>query len=103
MVRFIKLFRSRVWMAYAAALFMAASFLASGVNAQPTATAKAAKEGAVFLKAFYALDEPRFHCVDIPGHRDRVNVKAALVVHTCKEDIWNLDERFDPSAILRGS
>ena len=25
---------------------------------------------AVFLKAFYPLDEPRFHCVDIPGHKD---------------------------------
>jgi hypothetical protein len=58
--------------------------------------------GAVFLKAFYALDEPRFLCVDIPGPRSRVNVAAALVVHTCKEGIWNLDERFDPSAISTG-
>ena len=22
-----------------------------------------------FLKAFYPLDEPRFHCIDIPGHK----------------------------------
>jgi len=56
----------------------------------------------VFLKAFYPLDEPRFHCVDIPGHRSRVNTAAFLVVHTCKEGIWNQDELFDSSAISKG-
>lgn len=50
---------------------------------------------AVFLKAFYSLDEPRFHCVDIPGHKDRVNVGRPLSVHTCKEGIWHKDELFD--------
>ena len=31
-----------------------------------------------------------------PGNRDRVRTTAALVVHTCKEGIWNLDGQFDP-------
>ncbi len=53
----------------------------------------------VFLKAFYPLDEPRFHCVDIPGHRDRVNVARPLTVHTCKEGIWHKDELFDPASL----
>ncbi|MED5579386.1 MAG: RICIN domain-containing protein [Nitrospinota bacterium] len=56
----------------------------------------------VFLKAFYALDEPRFHCVDIPGHKERVKLNAALVVHTCKEGIWNKDELFDFMSISKG-
>ena len=56
----------------------------------------------VFIKAFYPLDEPRFHCIDIPGHRDRVRTTANLLVHTCKEGIWNLDEQFDPAAVAKG-
>ena len=56
----------------------------------------------VFIKAFYPLDEPRFHCIDIPGHRDRVRTTAALLVHTCKEGIWNLDEQFDPAVVRKG-
>jgi hypothetical protein len=59
-------------------------------------------EGERFLRAVAPLDELRGLCVDIPGHRDRVNVSAALVVHTCKWDIWNLDERFDAPAFARG-
>ena len=64
--------------------------------------AQAAGKDVVFMKAFYALDEPRFHCVDIPGHRSRVNTAAALVAHTCKEGIWNLDGHFDPAAVAKG-
>ena len=56
----------------------------------------------VFLKAFYPLDEPRFHCVDIPGHRQRVNVERPLSVHTCKEGIWHRDEIFDLSGVADG-
>ncbi|MBK20272.1 MAG: hypothetical protein CMM52_15685 [Rhodospirillaceae bacterium] len=56
----------------------------------------------VFLKAFYPLDEPRFHCVDIPGHKSRVNTSRALTVHTCKEGIWHKDELFDPAALKNG-
>ena len=64
--------------------------------------AQAANKDVVFIKAFYPLDEPRFHCIDIPGHRDRVRTTAALVVHTCKEGIWNLDGQFDPAAVGKG-
>ena len=64
--------------------------------------AQAAGKEVVFIKAFYPLDEPRFHCIDIPGHRDRVRTTAALVVHTCKEGIWNLDGQFDPASVKKG-
>ena len=64
--------------------------------------AQAAGRDVVFIKAFYPLDEPRFHCVDVPGRRSRVNTEAALVAHTCKEGIWNLDEHFDPAAVKKG-
>lgn len=47
-----------------------------------------------FLKSFYTLDEPRFFCVDIPGHKSRVNTSRPLSVHTCKEGIWHRDEIF---------
>ena len=65
-------------------------------------TAARAQSTPVFLKAFYPLDEPRFHCVDIPGHKDRVNVKRPLLVHTCKEGIWHRDELFDANALMQG-
>ena len=56
----------------------------------------------VFVQAFYPLDEPRFHCIDIPGHKDRVNIERALTVHTCKEGIWHQDEIFDFGAVSEG-
>lgn len=61
-----------------------------------------AQTAPVFLKAFYPLDEPRFHCVDIPGHKARVNVERPLSVHTCKEGIWHKDELFDLVALKQG-
>jgi hypothetical protein len=59
-------------------------------------------EHGVYLKAALPLDEPRHLCLDIPGHGGRVNVKRDLSVHSCKEGIWNLDERFVKSAISSG-
>lgn len=59
-------------------------------------------ENGVFLKAALPLDEPRHLCVDIPGHGSRVNVTRDLVVHSCKEGIWNLDERFVKFSIAAG-
>ena len=56
----------------------------------------------VFVKAVAPLDEPRGLCLDIPGHRSRVNVDAPLVVHTCKWGLWNFDERFDGDALANG-
>jgi hypothetical protein len=62
----------------------------------------AAHAETVFLKAFYPLDEPRFHCVDIPGHKSRVNTARPLSVHTCKEGIWHKDELFDLTFLKQG-
>jgi hypothetical protein len=62
----------------------------------------AAEENPVFLKAFYPLDEPRFHCVDIPGHKARVDTSRPLTVHTCKEGIWHRDQLFDAAALKDG-
>lgn len=56
----------------------------------------------VFILSAAPLDEPRGLCLDIPGHRDRVDVGRNLVVHTCKRDVWNLDERFAAAAFDRG-
>ncbi len=56
-------------------------------------------ENGVFLKSALPLDEPRHLCVDIPGHKDRVRVNGYMMVHTCKEGMWNLDERFEKSSI----
>jgi len=56
----------------------------------------------IFLKAFYPLDEPRFLCVDIPGHKERVNVNRPLTVHTCKEGIWHEDELIELGSIKQG-
>ena len=56
----------------------------------------------VFLKAFYPLDEPRFLCIDIPGHKSRVNTSRPLSVHTCKEGIWHKDELFDSTLLESG-
>lgn len=67
--------------------------------AQQTASAD---NGTVFLRIAAPLDEPRGLCVDIPGHRDRVNVGRPLVVYTCKWNIWNRDERFDKAALSKG-
>ncbi|NKB48086.1 MAG: hypothetical protein GKS02_01855 [Alphaproteobacteria bacterium] len=57
----------------------------------------------VFVRIAAPLDEARGLCLDIPGHRDRVNVTRPLVVHTCKWDIWNFDERFDAEALDQGA
>ena len=56
----------------------------------------------LFVKAVAPLDEPRGLCLDIPGHRSRVNVDAPLGVHTCKWGLWNFDERFDGDALAKG-
>ena len=56
----------------------------------------------VFVKAAAPLDEPRGLCLDIPGHRSRVNIDAPLGVHTCKWGLWNFDERFDGDALAKG-
>ena len=82
-----------------AAACLAAVFVFCAFAPKP---AQAAGRDVVFIKAFYPLDEPRFHCVDVPGRRSRVRTSAALVAHTCKEGIWSLDGHFDPAAVAKG-
>lgn len=95
--RWIKMSRSVRRLVYAAAL-LAVFVIPALYGAAPTS----AEADEVYLKAFYALDEPRFHCVDIPGHKARVNTARPLVVHTCKEGIWHQDELFDLAAVSNG-
>ncbi len=78
-------------MRYSIILFLIIVFGATTARAEP-----------VFLKAFYPLDEPRFHCVDIPGHKSWVNTSRKLNVHTCKEGIWHRDELFEYKAVRKG-
>lgn len=81
-----------------AVLLLAASLEAHAQRPPAPQPVNDADKG-VFLKAALPLDEPRHLCVDIPGHGGRVNVSRDLTVHTCKEGIWNLDERFVKEAI----
>ena len=91
-------FKSVVRMFLVAGLTLLIGFMNFG-----PAIAQLPSSGApVFLKAFYPLDEPRFHCVDIPGHKARVSVERPLSVHTCKEGIWHKDELFDQAALQQG-
>lgn len=83
---------------FALLLLAALTGFAAGAHAQETSSADA-----VFIRGVAPLDEPRGLCLDIPGHRDRVDVTRDLVVHTCKRDIWNLDERFSESALRGGT
>jgi hypothetical protein len=84
-------------------LIFVVSILFSAVVTPGSVWAQGSSTGAtVFLKAFYALDEPRFHCVDIPGHKAWVNVARPLSVHTCKEGVWHKDELFDRTALQQG-
>ena len=83
-----------VWMTIAAAMAIGGHAAAQ----TPLARDEAAVDD-VFLRIAAPLDEPRGLCVDIPGHRDRVDVTRPLVVHTCKWGVWNLDQRFDAVAV----
>jgi hypothetical protein len=104
--RSIHLFEFMKRVAFVSALFgvfLLPAFAAKAPAADSAQAPLAGKEeNIVYLKAFYALDEPRFHCVDIPGHKARVNTARALSVHTCKEGIWHKDELFDRAALAKG-
>lgn len=90
-----RLARSAIFLMLGVFLLTTSGWISDNVRAQDNTDE-------VFLKAFYPLDEPRFHCVDIPGHKERVNVERPLSVHTCKEGIWHRDEIFDLSAVANG-
>lgn len=48
------------------------------------------------------LDGPRGYCLDVPGHGTGMDVGGALVVHTCKDGMWHVDELFDSEAVKAG-
>lgn len=50
---------------------------------------------APYIRAALPLDEPRHLCIDIPGHGERVDTTGDVTVHTCKDGMWNLDQRFE--------
>ena len=89
-------------LATAGVIFATAATLGDPAAAQTAPSAAASPDGEVIVRIVAALDEPRGLCLDIPGHRDRVNTSRLLVVHTCKGDIWNQDERFDAGAMENG-
>ena len=51
-------------------------------------------EKAPYIKAALPLDEPRHLCIDLPGHGAAASPDRPFGVHTCKDGMWNLDERF---------
>ncbi|MEP4377379.1 MAG: ricin-type beta-trefoil lectin domain protein [Alphaproteobacteria bacterium] len=79
------------------AVILAFAFVATPAHAQDTKGS-----GEIFILADAPLDEPHGLCLDIPGHADRVDVTRNLTVHTCKRDIWNLDERFAAAPFENG-
>lgn len=51
-------------------------------------------ETASYIRSALPLDEPRHLCIDLPGHGAQSNPDAPFTVHTCKDGMWNLDQRF---------
>ncbi|MEM7470599.1 MAG: hypothetical protein AAF340_04545 [Pseudomonadota bacterium] len=49
---------------------------------------------APYIRSALPLDEPRHLCIDLPGHGSMTNPDAPFSVHTCKDGMWNYDERF---------
>ncbi|SIO07118.1 RICIN domain-containing protein [Vannielia litorea] len=57
--------------------------------------AQGGADTAPYVRAALPLDEPRHLCIDLPGHGDQVDLAGAFTVHTCKDGMWNLDQRFE--------
>lgn len=59
-------------------------------------TAIPAEEVEGLIKLQDPLDEPELYCLDVPGFRDRVQLEAPLMAHTCKrrdaaDELFTLD------------
>lgn len=52
-----------------------------------------AKPDPVMIRLVDPLDEPEFYCVDVPGFRQNVQLKAPLMAHTLKR-FGSADEMF---------
>lgn len=73
----------------------ASIFWASLVIAQPTEPDPInGADTAPYIRSGLPLDEPRHLCIDLPGHGSRADPDAPFAVHTCKDGMWNYDERF---------
>ncbi len=81
--------KSAILPALIAALLIAPSVIAQ--PAEPDAVNGA--DMATYVRAALPLDEPRHLCIDLPGHGDMIDLEAAFTVHTCKDGLWNLDQR----------
>lgn len=69
--------------------------MASGAHAQIVEPDPINGAGtAPYIRSALPLDEPRHLCIDVPGHGDRVDLGGEVTVHTCKDGMWNLDQRF---------
>lgn len=49
---------------------------------------------APYIRSALPLDEPRHLCIDLPGHGANADPHGPFTVHTCKDGMWNYDERF---------
>ncbi len=67
------------------------------------AESEQANDQGEFLRVIAPLDEERGYCLDIPGHMAGVRLESPLQAHTCKHGIWNLDGRFDVTALTTGA
>lgn len=75
------------------------AMLSHGAIAQPVEPAAVnGADAATYIRSALPLDEPRHLCIDPPGHGETVNLEADITVHTCKDGMWNLDQRFQWSA-----
>ena len=55
-------------------------------------------DDATYVRSALPLDEPRHLCIDLPGHGSSIQLDAAFTVHTCKDGMWNLDQRIEWSS-----
>lgn len=69
--------------------------LAQPALARPTEPAPVNEaDKAPYIRSALPLDEPRHLCIDLPGHGSEANPDGPFAVHTCKDGMWNYDERF---------
>ena len=76
--------------------FVSASCLIAQVaGAQPTEPDPINDaDTAPYIRSALPLDEPRHLCIDLPGHGSAADPDGAFGAHTCKDGMWNYDERF---------
>lgn len=51
-------------------------------------------DSAPYIRSALPLDEPRHLCIDLPGHGASPDPDAPFTVHTCKDGMWNYNQRF---------